>query len=155
MASLMVSPVTMATLCWLGVRWGGLAFISWRGFSPIIWVIVINNFLYLLTLDSRTNLDSDDLLCFILCFVVAQNGVWKIYGLSSFFSSFPPGSQKISGLKKTVSFLAFKKLIPSASAMLVVTLSLAAKMYKWSRRRILRTRILDTIGELPHQRCVY
>ncbi len=24
-------------------------------------------------------------LCFILCFVIAQNGVWKIYRLSSFF----------------------------------------------------------------------
>jgi hypothetical protein len=33
---------------------------------------------------------SDDRLCFILCFVVAQNGVWKIYRLSSFFSSLPP-----------------------------------------------------------------
>ena len=30
---------------------------------------------------------SDDRLCFILCFVVAQNGVWKIYRLSSFFSA--------------------------------------------------------------------
>jgi hypothetical protein len=28
---------------------------------------------------------SDDRLCFILCFVVEQNGVWKIYRLSSFF----------------------------------------------------------------------
>jgi hypothetical protein len=34
---------------------------------------------------------SDDRLCFILCFVVAQNGVWKIYRLSSFFFSLPPG----------------------------------------------------------------
>jgi hypothetical protein len=37
--------------------------------------------------------------------------------------------------------------------MLVVTLSVAAKMCAWSRRRIHRTRISDTIGELSHQRC--
>ena len=44
---------------------------------------------------------SNDRLCFILCFVVAQNGVWKIYRLSSFFffrsrqdlKPFPPPAQ--------------------------------------------------------------
>ena len=38
------------------------------------------------------------LLCFILCFIVAQNHLWKIYGLYSFFPL--PLEIEMSGLEK-------------------------------------------------------